>query len=326
MIKKAIQILRLKIGLLSNKEELLPKLPLKTEYESLLTDFHQVKEIEFSDNLDAYLKINDDEKILPKLKISSEEIVATGFFSELTKNTSDLRYSLFGNEGLLFRYALMLLEERYRIYSFHACSMYDEKNNRLFIGCGPAGSGKTCLIMKGLELGLKLFSTEMTHFEIGKEVKFYKGSLVDNIRIGNLKYSYPALLKKLNLRFPETRDEWGKKIAVNLGKFETSFDEISNCQVIIILPHIEEGREKVYLSEVKDERTIIKNLFDNASEKIGGEVLLYESIPVGGLDNPLSRRRRLDSIHLFLKKGKINRVVKVVAGSQNCWDGTLCDE
>ncbi len=325
MFKKAIKILNLKIGLLSNRKELLPELPLKAEYESLLTDFHKVTETEFSGGLDSYLIIVDEETMIPVINIFYDEILASGSFLKLTSETDDLRFSFFGNEGLIFRYALMLLEEKYSIYSFHACSMYDEKTGRLFIACGSAGSGKTCLILRGLELGLKLFSTEMTHFEIkGGKLHLYKGSLVDNIRIGNLKYSYPDILKQLDIELPQTPDEWGKKIAVDLGKFETPFDEVTDPEIVVLFPHVEEKRDKVHLSDMRDkERVVFRLLFNNATEKIGEEVLLYESIPVSGLDSPVGRDRRLDAIRNFMDKRQLVKILKLVAGSQNCWEGII---
>ena len=325
MTKKAIKILELSIGLLSNRRELLPELPLKAEYESLLTDFHKVEELKFSGELDSYLIIIDEETMTPVINIFPDRIIASGSFLKLTSETDDLRFSLFGNEGLIFRYALMLIEEKYGIYSYHACSMYDERTERLFIVCGSAGSGKTCLILRGLELGLKLFSTEMTHFEVkdGK-IHFYKGSLVDNIRIGNLKYSYPDIHKQLDIELPKTTDEWGKKIAVDLRKFETPFDEITNPEIVVLFPHIEEKRDKVHLSDMRDKnRVVFRLLFNNATEKIGEEVLLYESIPVAGLDSPVGRKRRLGAIKNFMEKGQLVKILKLVAGSQNCWDGVL---
>ena len=325
MFKKAIKMLNLKIGLLSNRKELLPQLPLKAEYESLLTDFHKIEEMEFSGGLDSFLIIVDEENVSPLIRISPDRILASGSFLKLSSEADDLRFSFFGNEGLIFRYVLMLLEEKYGIYSYHACSMYDERSRRLFIACGSAGSGKTCLILRGLELGLKVFSTELTQFEFkdGK-LYFYKGSLVDNIRIGNLKYTYPDIFRQLDIELPETADEWGKKIAVDLGKFETPFDEVSDPEIVVLFPHIEEERSKIHLSDISDKkRAVLKLLFDNATEKIGGEVLLYESIPVAGLDSPEGRKKRLGAIGNFIEKGRLVKILKVVAGSRNCWEGII---
>lgn len=236
MYKKAVKILNLKMGILTNRKELLPNFPLKIELESLLTDFYKIEEIDYSSNLDAYFIILDEETLTSEISISESRIFASGPFTKLTQECEDLRFSFFGNEGLFFRYVLALLEKKKNIYSFHACSLYDEKSKNLYIVCGSAGAGKTCLLLRGLELGLKLFSAEMTHFKIeNNSVKFFKGALVDNIRIGNIKYNYPLILKSLSIELPETEDEWGKKIAINLKKYETSFDELSNPEITIIL-------------------------------------------------------------------------------------------
>ena len=322
MYKKAVKILNLKIGILANREELLPNFPLKIELESLLTDFYKIEEIDYSSNLDAYFIILDEETLTPEISISESRIFASGPFTKLTQECEDLRFSFFGNEGLFFRYVLALLEKKKNIYSFHACSLYDEKSKNLYIVCGSAGAGKTCLLLRGLELGLKLFSAEMTHFKIENNlVKFFKGALVDNIRIGNIKYNYPLILKSLSIELPETEDEWGKKIAINLSKYETSFDELINPEITIIFPRIEENREKIDLTDITNKkRTIIKLLFDYATEKIGEEFLIYESIPVRPIDTLEAGLRRLQKIKNFVETGKIKRVLKIFAGARNCWE------
>ena len=96
MFKKAIKILPLSIGVLSNRKELLPELPFKAEYESLLTDFRKAEEIAFSEGLDSYLELTDDENIPPRIKISTDRILAHGPFLTLTSETDDLRFTFFG--------------------------------------------------------------------------------------------------------------------------------------------------------------------------------------------------------------------------------------
>jgi hypothetical protein len=321
MIKKAFRILKATFGVVTNREELIPKLYFSAEYESLLTDFHKVEEIKYGETLDFYIVMLDEPETPFDISIVGNRINLTGSVLKATEETSDLRYTIFGNEGLLFRYVLMFLEQKYNIYSFHACALYDEKANHMYIGPGGAGSGKTCLILKGLELGLKLFSTEMTHFSFEDGLTLYKGSLVDNVRIGNLKYSYPAVTKKLNLKLPEAADEWGKKIAIDLTKLETKFDSIKKTDITVILPHIEEGRDENIVVDVKNARTARKALFDNISDKIANNVLLYETTPIMGFDNPALMRNRFCAVDKFLKCS--SRVVKEIGGSQNCWDGII---
>ncbi|MCP2605246.1 hypothetical protein NLC29_03735 [Candidatus Aminicenantes bacterium AH-873-B07] len=325
MYKKAIEILNLKIGILTNKKELLPVFPLKMELESLLTDFHKIEEINYSSDLDSYFIILDEETLTPEILISSSRIFASGPFLKLTHECEDLRFSFFGNEGLFFRYVLALLEEKKNIYSFHACSLYNEKLKHLYIVCGSAGSGKTCVLLRGLELGLKLFSTEMTHFKIENGlIKFFKGALMDNIRIGNLKYNYPEILKRLSIKLPKNENEWEKKIAINLKRYETSFDELVNPEILIIFPHVEEKKEVVQLTDLSHKKKIIiKLLFDNATEKIGEEFLLYESIPIAGVDTLKARKKRVQIIKNFIEKSRIKKTLKIFAGARNCWEGII---
>ena len=321
MVKKAFRILKATFSVLANKEELIPDMFFSVNYESLLTDFHTIEEIEYSDNLDFHITMLDEPDKPFDISVSEKRISLTGSILKSTSEASDLRFTLFGNEGLLFRYTLMVLEQKYNIHSFHACSVYDEKTNQMYIAPGGAGSGKTCLILKGLELGLKLFSTEMTHFSFEKGLTLYKGSLIDNIRIGNLKYSYPSVPKRLNLTLPETADEWGKKIPVDLKQAQTKFDSIEKTNITVILPHIEEEREKSIVTDVKDRRVARKVLFDNISDKIAENVLLYDQLPLAGLDNPVLMKNRFYAVDRFLNHTE--RVVKVIAGSQNCWEGIV---
>lgn len=323
MYRKAMKILRAKVGIQSNNPKLLPHLPLQPAYESLLTDFHRVEEIDWGEELDATVTMVDKEDSL-KLDISPEKVTVIGKLEQLTSETSDLRYSIFGNEGLLFRYVLYILEKNYNIFSFHACGLYDKAKKHLFVIPGGAGSGKTCFILKGLELGLELFSAEMVHFRVEpRGVTFYKGALIDNIRIGNLKYSYPDIARKLNIKLPEAQDEWGRKIAVDLSVFQVEEDELSCPEVTVLFPHVEEERAKSQRVVEKSRRKILRLLFENASQKIGETFLIYERIPVTRLDDREAGERRLKNIHLFLERGKVKQAVSVVAGAQNCWEGII---
>jgi hypothetical protein len=321
MIKKAFKIQKVTFGVITNKQQLIPEMFFTVAFESLLTDFHYAEEIPYNENLDFYIFMLDESDTPFQISVTDNRISLTGSILEATNKTSDLRFTLFGNEGILFRYILMFLEKKYHTYSFHACSLYDEKTNHMFIAPGGAGSGKTCLILKGLELGLKLFSTEMTHFSIEDGLKLYKGSLIDNIRVGNLKYSYPSVTNNLNLKLPDTKDEWGKKIPVDLKQAQTKFDIIEKIDITIVLPHIEEGRDRCIATVVKDTRVARKALFDNMSDKIAENVLYYDNIPLSGFDNSVLMKNRFYTADQFLKY--VNRVVKIIAGSQNCWEGII---
>lgn len=321
MLRRGVKILKTTFGIVSNSEELVSDLFFSVAYESLLTDYHKVEVIEFRDDLDCYIFIHEDPDIPFKISISNNNIYLTGSILKATKECSDLRFTLFGNEGLIFRYVIMLLERRYNIYSFHACSLYDKENNHMYIAPGGAGSGKTCLILKGLELGLQLFSTEMTHFSVDGQFALYKGSLIDNVRIGNLKYSYPKVPKMLSLDLPDSNNVWLKKIPIDLSSLQVSNDILYYLKVTVILPHIEEDRKQCFIVDIKDKRVARKALFDNLRDKLSETILLYDTVPMIGLDSPDLMRKRVIAVDAFIEKTE--RIVKVTAGAQNCWDGIL---
>lgn len=324
MYKQAMRIVKVRWDLQSNCRSLLPKLPLKPEFESLLTDFYKADEISNARNYDGQLLTVDEPDETPTISTIGNMTIARGAFSKLTKATKDLRFTLFGNEGLIFRRTLQLLENNYSIFSFHACVMYDSAANRLFLIIGSAGAGKTCYMLKGIQMGLKLFSAEMGHFRIidGK-LQFYKGALVDNIRIGNLKYNYPFILDKIKLRLPKVKDEWGKKIPLEMYRFATKADKLVDPEVVIVLPHIEEGRKEHFSQQQKDYQKISRVLYENAGEKIGQSVLLYESIPYVGLDSPQAGKKRIDAVNALLNHKSVKKVVSVLSGPDDCWEGLI---
>ena len=319
---KAIKILKASIGISSNEAELMLQLPQPVILESLLTDYYDVEEIEYTSNLDGYINIINEPSREPRIEFTDHTIRISGDILALSRQASDPRWGIFGNEGLLYRFVLKLLEDEHNIYSYHACTMYDEPNNTLLVIIGSAGSGKTCFLLKGIEYGLKVFATEMTHFKVEEgNLTFYRGSQHDNIRVGNLVHSFPEAAKMLDVKIPETDDVWGKKFAVNLTKFQTNVSEISNPNVVIVLPHIEAERDEATLQEQTNRRKIAKTLFDNMSQKIGEPVLLYEQLAYPGLEDDQNLARRIETVYRFIDRKEVTRIVSTFAGTHNCWSG-----
>ena len=322
LFERTIQICEANIKLVSNKRELLAFK--KGVIADIETDFYKVKEVKVpSTSIDAYFYVINEDSEAQIYTTSSDIIIAKGNFLELEKKTRDIRFSLLGNEGLFYRFALRMLEDKHNIFSFHACSLFDDEKEILYIICGGTGSGKTAFLLKGIEEGLKIFSTEMTHFKFqpGGKIEFYKGSLLDNIRIGNLRHDYPKVYKMLNIKLPNIKDEWGTKIVVDLSQFQTSFDMLDDPQIILVFPHIEQEKGESIVNEIKDRRIIRKHLYDNISSKIGETILLYEQIPVIGLDTPSSAKRRLSAVDKFTQYKKLQKTLNVIAGIKNCLKG-----
>ncbi len=323
MYKTAVKILKARIGIESNTEELLPSFPLKTEVKSLLTDFRDVKQIPYSENLDGHISIEDSGSEF-SFELIGEQATFQGSFLKLTQEASDLRFSLWGNQGFLYRFSLYLLEKKHGIFNLHACALYNTEKNHLYVVIGGAGSGKTVYLLSGLEKGLKLYSTETVHFRIDKNtLSWFMGSLVDNVRLGTLIHHFPKFLRHIDTQ--DTEDEWQKKIALDLSAYKTDFKELTTPSAVTILfPRIEEGREGFLLTPESDKRKATKSLFDNITQKLSETVVLYDRLPVLGLDEEKMARNRLSNTSQLIHHKSVVQTASVLSNPNECW-GELLD-
>jgi hypothetical protein len=325
MYRTAVKILDVMIGVQSNTKKCLPRLPLNKDVDSLLTDFRSVEKHPFSIHLDGYITVEDTDSE-PTYEFSGNEFCFKGAFSKLAKKTSDRRFTFWGNQGFLYRFALYLLEKNHRILNLHACALYDEDREAVYVITGGGGSGKTVFLLSGLEKGFKLFSTETVHVRSdNKGITLFKGSLIDNVRWGTLAFNFPDYLPKKTTVPPE--NIWSRKVAVNLSSFQSRQDNISNPrEVHIIFPRIEEGRQGSFLDPIEDKKKSIKKLFDNISQKLTETVVLYDSIPVLGLDEETLANQRLIAVSRILSHPSIKRVTSVLSNPRECWDDLLKTE
>lgn len=322
---RAVSVVEATFGLVSNSRWLLHNPEFFSEYhmQCLLTDVHRVDDIAFGGSLDAYLYLIDLPGVRPAIRVTDSEVWCAGPFSQLDENMADRRYSVFGNLGLFFKYAMATLERKHGIYSFHASAMYVPERNELIAVLGGAGAGKTVLILEGLSRGYQVFSVEMLHFAFRDEgVVFFKGALMDNIRVGNLLYDFPRAVDRLRIDLPEVEDVWGTKIAVACEAVTTERDVIVNPRVTLLFPRIEAGRDRAIVSDLKNRAKLKHMLFNSATEKIGGTTLLYETIPVDTIDTPELMRRRLEAMERFVSgEVEIIRAKSILAGTHNCMEG-----
>jgi len=322
MYKRAVKVAQARIGIVSNDEKLVtePRYFEGQVLESLLTDIHSIQSIPYSEDLDAYFIAIDDPGVEPQVRVTEKILYATGDFSRYEKECSDNRYSLFGNLGLFFKYLLVTLERCHQVYSFHASSMYSPSRNNLLLVVGGAGAGKTVFLLKGLEDDWQIFSTEMTHFRFTDQgYEFYMGSLFDNIRLGTLIYDFPDANKRLKVEIPKVPDIWGHKIAIDMGHIAARPSYL-NPRVTVIDAKIESGRETAVVKTITRKEKIVKLLFDNATEKFGSPVILYDRIPVESLDTPDLMKRRLRTMTRFVEEVTLNPVKSVLAGAKNCME------
>jgi hypothetical protein len=322
LYRKGLKILKATVGVESNKEELLPQFPFKIEVKSLLTDFRDVERIEYSEKLDGYISIEESSHG-PSFEFLGDKALFRGQFLKLAEEASDLRFSLWGNQGFLYRFILYLLEKKHRIYNFHACALYSKQKGRLYIVIGGAGSGKTVYLLSGLTKGLKLFSTETVHFRIEKDfISWFKGSLVDNIRIGNLIDHFPQFLPEME--YKKNGEEWQQKIALDLSSYSIDIDRLENpAEVVIIFPRIEEGRKGFILNSFDDKRKVVRALFENISQKLTETFILYDKIPILGIDEQEMADARLKAVNQVAKDKTVIKIVSILSNPYDCWDHLL---
>jgi hypothetical protein len=317
-----IKILKATVGIESNREELLPPLPFKIEVKSLLADFNRVERVPYSSNLDGRIRVEESEAEA-SFEFSKQGAKFKGPLLRLAEEASDLRYSLWGNQGFLYRYILYLLEKKHDIFNFHACGLYDQGKDELYVVIGGAGSGKTVYLLSGLERGFKLFSTETVHFRIDRDnITWFIGSLVDNIRLGTLIYHFPKFLP--DEKYKEEKEVWQKKIALDLSSYRTQADELKNPgKVTVLFPRIEEGKKGFILTPIADKRKAAKAFFDNISQKLTETVVLYDRIPVLGIDDRQAAYRRLEKVNELVNHRTITRIASVISSPYDCWGDLL---
>jgi hypothetical protein len=322
---RGLRILGITYGLGSNNRDLIfnPEFFEPGEIQSQITNWCEIGYIPYGPDLDAYGHFLDDSGLPFEIQVSERELFVQGDLSRLDREGRDRRWSLLGNIGLFFRYALTV-QERHGIYSFHASAIYKPQEHELLVVVGKAGAGKTVYLLEAVVRGYQIFSTEMTYFRlVPKGVVFHRGALMDNIRVGSFVYDFPEAAKRLGLDLPQVENPWDAKISVSLYGVTTEQTELLNPKLSFIFPRIEAGREHAVVYDVARPRTLVRLLFDSASEKIGGTTLLYEELPVTGLDSPALAQARWEAVSQLVAAPHwaIKQARTILAGPKSSMEG-----
>ena len=322
---RGLKILGITYGLGSNTEELIsnPEYFEPGEIHSQITNWCDIQHIPYGPDMDAYCHFLDDPRLPLEIEISEQELLVLGDLSRLEREGRDRRWSLLGNLGLFFRYALAV-QERRGIFGLHASAIYKPSDDELLIIVGKAGAGKTVYLLEALARGYQVFSTEMTYFRVEPQgVLFHRGALLDNIRVGSFVYDFPEAAERLGLELPQVENPWEAKISVSLHDVTTEKAELLNPTLSFVFPRIEAGREKAIVHNVDGARTLARLLFESASEKIGGTALLYEELPLTGLDSPGLAQRRWEAVAQLVAapNWEIKQARIVLAGPKSCMEG-----
>jgi hypothetical protein len=320
--RRGVRILEATIALTANRESLLPVLPPPLEVHSLHTDFREVERVPYSSSADGKISLIEAASLPPRYRISGTRVTWEGPLTALSRRAFDPRFSLWGNLGFLCRFAQFLLEKKHRIYNLHACALHEPSRHRLFVVIGGAGSGKSVYLLGGLERGLSLFSTETVHFRHeGRHVRWFMGSLADNVRMGTLRRHFPRFLPAGAGRPGE--DDWNRKIAIDLSSFRSPEQTLLDPAVVLLFPRVEEGFGRFALRPLREIKPASQFLFANISEKLGQTTILYDRIPVPGLDSAeLAEARRKACLGLAGHR-TIAFSGTVITNPLDCWGSLL---
>jgi hypothetical protein len=322
---RGLRILGVTYGLGSNNNTLIrnPEYWEPGEIQSQITNWCEIESIAYGPDLDAHAYFWDDPALPYDIQAGERELIVQGDLSRLEREGRDKRWFLLGNLGLWFRWALTV-QERHGIYSLHAASIYKPDDDELLVVVGKAGAGKTVYLLESLVRGYQIFSTEITFFRLEPErVVFFRGALMDNIRVGSFVYDFPQAARQLELTLPETEDPWETKLSVSMHSVTTEQAELVNPKISFVFPRIESGYDHSIVHKVKSQRTLVRLLFDSLSEKLGSTSLICEQLPVTGLDSPELALARWETVSRLVTAPhwEIKQAKSILAGPKSCMEG-----
>ncbi|GEM_PF-2306044 len=332
---RGLKVVQARIGLLSNNPSLLD-MPAYLDADlqeatpriwPFLNSLHRAEDIPFDQSMDGYIYVLDSKDALPEIVATSDRIVVAGDISgyerESDLNPSAKRWTLYGNGGILAKFAYTLMERRYDLLSFHATSMYDEGRNEMYIIVGPSGAGKTVMMLEGcLRRGYQIFATEMTHVSFtDKGLTLYKGSLYDNIRLETVSEIFPEIREVLGIKSTKPEKAGEAKICVSFAPVQTRDDVIYNPRINWLFPRIESESTKIIVADVKSESSLAKMLYENASENILRPRIYYNRLALSLIDYPNSAPHRMQLCQRLVREAVAPQAKSIFAGAKNSLQG-----
>ena len=201
--------------------------------------------------------------------------------------------------------------------------MTDESSGAVYVMIGSAGAGKTVMMLEGcLRRGFRVFATEMAHIQVGPDgLTLHKGSLYDNIRLATLLEDFPEGVDALGLAGVSGERPGDAKLAASFRRLESPRNVIKNPQLHLLFPRIEGERSRAQTETLGNRETLVRMLFENASEMIVRPRLYYGQVAFSSPDAPEDTTNRLRLVEQLVEAADLGQVKSVLAGTRNSLDG-----
>jgi len=291
---------------------------------SLLSNFHELVQVtaDAGKQIDVRIRIEDAPLDTLTLSIQDGTYLFRGPVKALEEGNGDKRASIFGNMGIFSKICVLELEKR-GIYSFHSTSFVQPGSNKLFLILGGSGAGKSTVLLKAVKEGMQIFGTELTHFSIKDEkVTFYKGSLWQNCRMGNLVEDFPSLLETFSIDYVPNGNPWKQYLSVDLKPWQYAADVMEQPEVVVLFPRIESDRQDAERYLLK-KSGVVYSAFGNLSDKVSPPSYIYNSVFIPSVDGGNDQIERMKAAQKFLQYVDIRACWKFLTNPEECLDVVL---
>jgi hypothetical protein len=325
---RLFSLLGMNIELTSNYPEILEDdeyfLGKNGKLHSLLSNFHELVQVtpDAGTQIDVRIAVDDNQKDTLTFSIKDGIYLFSGPVKALEEGNGDKRASIFGNMGIFSKICVLELEKR-GIYSFHSTSFVQPSTNRLYLVLGGSGAGKSTVLLKAVKEGMQIFGTELTHFSIKDEkVTFYKGSLWQNCRMGNLVEDFPSLLETFSIDYVPNGNPWKQYLSVDLKPWQYSEDVMEHPEVVILFPRIESDRNEAERYPLK-KSGISYSAYGNLSDKVSPPSYIYNKVFIPSVDTGSDQIKRMEAAGDFLKYVDFLACWKFLTSPEECLDVVL---
>ncbi len=287
---------------------------------SLLSNFHQLLPADDDAGVDLQVFISDEPEG-SGLKLERREGIYRfiGPIRELERHAGDKRAAIFGNMGIFSKILVRELERR-GIFSFHSTSFIIPGTDRLVLVLGGSGAGKSTVLLRAVIAEQEIFGTELTHLQFREDgIRFLKGSLWQNCKMGNIVEDFPALLDTFGIDSVPEGNPWKQYRSIDMRPWSYAADWIDNPQVTILFPRIEQERSRPERYTLSPEG-IAYPVYENLSDKVSPPSAVYRKFFIPSLDEGDDQRRRMAVAERFVREAGIDSVWKVLTSPDECLD------